>query len=105
MKPRPEDVKEGDNELEEAYGSLFEYIRTDIIPNKKIVQVTFLTSKLKSFVPSGEISESTRKNIRRRLESEFENSVHIFPDDKGWLLMVPVSVTLQEGKNSRCDIF
>ncbi len=54
--------------LEEAYGSLFEYIRTDIIPNKKIVQVTSLTAKLKSFVPSGEISESTRKNIRRRLE-------------------------------------
>ncbi len=49
MKPRPEDVKEGDNELEEAYGSLFEYIRTDIIPNKKIVQVTSLTAKLKSF--------------------------------------------------------
>ncbi len=93
---RPEDVKEGDNELEEAYGSLFEYIRTDIIPNKKIVQVTSLTAKLKSFVPSGEISESTRKNIRRRLESEFENSVHIFPDEKGWLLMVPVSVTLQD---------
>ncbi len=96
MKPRPEDVKEGDNEFEEAYGSLFEYIRTDIIPNEKIVQVTSLTAKLKSFVPSGEISESTRKNIRRRLESEFENSVHIFPDDKGWLLMVPVSVTLQD---------
>ena len=82
--------------MEEVYISFFEYIRTDVIPSKKVVRVTSLTAKLKSFLPSGEISESTRKNIRRKLESELEDSVHIFPDDKGWLLMVRDSVTLQD---------
>ena len=47
-------------------------------------------------MPSVAMNESTRKNIRRRLESELQDSVHIFPDDKGWLLMVPDSVTLQD---------
>lgn len=96
MKSKHEDVREGGNELEEAYGSLFEYIRNDIIPNKKVVRVTSLTAKLNSFLPSGEISESIRKSIRRRLKTELEDSVHIFPDDKGWLLMVPDNVTLQD---------
>ena len=36
------------------------------------------------------------KYIHRRLQTEFKDSVHIFPDDKGCLLMVPDSVTLQD---------
>ena len=55
-----------------------------------------MTAKPKSFFPSGEINESTRKKIRRKLESEFEDSVHMFVDDKGWLLMVTDSTTLQD---------
>jgi len=34
-------------------------------------------------VKFGEISESIKKNSLRRLETEFKDSVHIFPDDKG----------------------
>ena len=47
------DVREGSNELKEAYVSLFKNIITDIILNKKFVQVTSFTEKLKSFLPSG----------------------------------------------------
>ena len=62
--------KGGDQMIDrEAYANLFEYIRTDIIPNKKIVPITCLTAKLVSFMPSGALNESARKNIRRRLES------------------------------------
>ena len=42
------------------------------------------------------IRDSTRKHIRRRLESELANSVQIYPDDKGKLLMVPDSVQLRD---------
>ena len=45
---------------------------------------------------SGEISESMKKNIHRRLQTEFKDSVHIFPGDKVQLLMVPDSVILQD---------
>ena len=40
--------------------------------------------------------DSTKKHIHRRLVSEFEGSVQIFPDDKGKLLMVPETITLRD---------
>jgi hypothetical protein len=36
----------------EGYADLFEYIRNDIIPNKQIVTVIYLTNKLESFMLS-----------------------------------------------------
>ena len=53
----------------------------DIVPNKMIVRITSLTAKLNSFLKSKEMSDSMKKNIRRRLETEFKDSVHIFPDE------------------------
>ena len=35
------------------------------------------------------LKTATKKNIRRRLESELGNSIHIFPNDSGNLLLVP----------------
>lgn len=83
----------------EAYTNLYVYIRTDIIPNKKVIEMTCLTSKLESFMFSSGVermTNSTRKHIHRRLESELESSVDIFPDDKGKLLVVPDSVSLKD---------
>jgi len=88
--------RESSTESDEAYNSLFNYIRSDIIPNKMIVLITSLTAKLNSFLKSEEISDSMKKNIRRRLEREFKDSLHIFPDEKGRLLMVPHNITLQD---------
>ena len=61
---KPACVTESSTELDESYISLFKYIRTDVIPNIMIVQVTSLTAELLSFVKSSEISESM-KNIHR----------------------------------------
>ena len=83
----------------ESYAKLFEYIRTDIFPNKKIVAIVSLTTKLESFMlASGieQVHDSTKKHIHRKLVSELEGSVQIFPDDKGKLLMVPNTVTLRD---------
>jgi len=81
----------------EAYANLFEYIRSEIIPKKEIVSVAFLCSKLESFMLScgiDHLHDSTRKHIHRKLLSELANSVNLFTDDKGKLLMVPDSITL-----------
>ena len=42
------------------------------------------------------LRDSTRKHIHRTLKYELEDSVQIFPDNKGKLLMVPDSVSLQD---------
>ena len=42
------------------------------------------------------LHDSTRKHIRRKLESELGESVDTFPDDKGKLLMVPDSVSFKD---------
>ena len=86
----------------QAFDDLFEFIRTDIILSKKIVPVTFLASKLESFILSADseaklsMTNSTRKKLRRRLESELADVIQIFPDGKGKLLMVPGNVTLHD---------
>lgn len=62
----------------EAFADFFEHIRTVLIPNKKIVPVSSLKTKLESCMISGGINairDSTRKHIRRRLESELANSI------------------------------
>lgn len=94
---------DGDDEYKrierEAYKDLFIYIRTDIIPNKKVVQVTSLLTNLTSFMLSGGVTslrDSTKKNIRRTLENELGNSVDIFPDDHAKLLLVPQTVSRRD---------
>ena len=53
----------------------FEYIRVNIIPNKKTVPITSLTT-----MPETEIlHDSSRKHIHRKLESELGAAVQIFP--------------------------
>ena len=39
---------------------------------------------------------STKKHIRRKLESEFAGSLHIFPDEKGGLLVLPDNLSLYD---------
>ena len=83
----------------ESHARLFEYIRTDIFPSKKIVPIASLTAKLESFMLASGIEQmhdSTKKHIHRKLVSEFEGSVQIFPDDEGKLLMVPDTMTLRD---------
>lgn len=61
----------------EAYVQLFHHIRNEVTPHK-------LTKRLEAFISSkGEALKTATKNICRRLESELDNSIHIFPKDQG----------------------
>ncbi len=57
-----------------------------------------LTTRLESFMLSNNklLSESTKKHIRRKLENEPGDSVKVCSDDKGQLLVIPGSLSLQE---------
>ena len=41
------------------------------------------------------LKSTTKKNIRRRLESQLGSSIHIFPNDSGKLLLVPDSFSFK----------
>ena len=58
----------------EAYQMLFDYIRSDVLANEKIVRLTELTELLASYLTSlgvEEIKLSTKKHIKRKLQTEF----------------------------------
>ena len=81
-----------------ADAHLFHYIRNEVISNKMVVPVTQLTEKLKTFMScKGEVLNTvTKKNIRGRVESELGDSVHIFPNDSGKLLLAPDSLSFKD---------
>jgi hypothetical protein len=43
-----------------------------------------------------QIQDSTKKHIRRKLEAELGESINIFPDNRGKLLVVPNSVSFRD---------
>ena len=60
----------------EAYQMLFDYIRSDVLANEKIVRLTEITELLASYLTSlgvEEIKLSTKKHIRRNLQAEFDD--------------------------------
>jgi len=42
------------------------------------------------------LHDSKKKHIRRKLESELRNSIKVFPDSKGKLLLVLENVSLED---------
>ena len=57
-----------------AYQMLFDYIRSEVLANEKIVRLTEMTELLASYFTSlgvEEIKSSTKKHIRRNLQAEF----------------------------------
>ena len=41
------------------------------------------------------LKTASKKNIRKRLESELDSSIHIFPNESGKLLLVPDSLSFK----------
>lgn len=82
-----------------AYSSLFEFIRTDFLQKPRVIKMTDITIQLVSFMTLAgihSIRNATRKHVRRCLETEFEDVLQIFPDDKGKLLVMPDSLSVQD---------
>ena len=62
----------------QGYEKLFNYIRTDLLQNPRIVRLSELHAVFTSFVISQgelEIQESTRTHFRRSLEKEFRDAI------------------------------
>ena len=77
--------------LNNSYDLLFKYIRNDLFSRPRIVTIAKPFSRLVASMHSFDITEvlvSIKKHIRRKLENEFAGSLHIFPDEKGKLLVL-----------------
>ena len=84
--------------LNNSYDLLFKYIRNDLFSRPRIVTIAKLFTRLVASMHSFDITEvlvSTKKHIRRKLENEFAGSLHIFPDEKGELLVLPDNLSLR----------
>lgn len=82
----------------EAHADLFMFIRNEMLPNKQIVPVATLTTRMENFMKSRgfNINESTKKHIKRKLLSEVGSIIQIYKDEAGKLLVIPDSVTMQD---------
>ena len=81
----------------EAYQMLFDYIRSDVLANEKIVRLTEMTELLASYLTSlgvEEIKLSTKKHIRRNLLAEF-GDVLLFENllESTSVFIVPANLT------------
>ena len=79
-----------------AYDKLFQFIRSEVILNKRIAKLTFLGDLLVIYMQETNIKtikQSTKKHIRRKLESEFEGVLHFVPDENGKILVYPDNLT------------
>lgn len=78
--------------VEEAYESLVQYIKEELMTNPDVVPLVTLTAKLKDFISSRgfiDVKDSTKIYVRRKLEGIFGDELLIFPDEKGKLLVLP----------------
>ena len=81
-----------------AFNELLNYIRDDVIPNKNIIPLAKLSSRMEDVIRNGglDITASTKKNIRRRLQNELGEEVQFVTDDNGKLLVVPGNITVAD---------
>jgi hypothetical protein len=82
-----------------SYNELYLYIHRSIIPNKQITTMVSLTDKLQQIMISKgmkEFKDSTKKHVKRNIEKNIGDHVTIYHDNKGRLLVVPDTITVQD---------
>lgn len=82
-----------------SYSELFLYVRNELFPNPEVLPMTDLTSRIVTCMHSlgiSQVEDSTKKHVRRRLESEFAGLLHNIPDEKGKLILYPDSLSMNE---------
>ena len=80
-----------------AYVELFDYIRNNLITSPEIIAFSSLKSKLASSMKLkgfAALTTSSKNHMRRKIEQQFGNALHIFPDEKGKLHVMPSNLEI-----------
>ena len=83
----------------QSYNELSLFLRKDVFDNPQVMTMADLSSRLVDSMNCfgiDQVKESTRKHIKRKLESEFGGALHIFLDRKGKLIMYPDNMSICE---------
>lgn len=78
---------------------VFAYIREGLIEHPTVVPFTDLTTILVTEMGEcgiTQVTPSTKKHLRCKVEAEFGESLHIIPNDTGMLLVYPENLTMDE---------
>ena len=86
-----------------AFVKICDYIQNDLIANPRAILFAELRNIMVSYMTDLGVTatESTKKNFRRKIETEFQDSIVIIPDDNNRLILYPYNLTV--GKLV-CDI-
>jgi len=79
-----------------AFPYVCHYIRCNLFVNPRAIMFNDLRTMLLDHMKElgcTQVSDSTRKNLRRKLEEEFQDSVNIISDEKGRLVIYPDSIS------------
>ena len=72
--------------LNHSYNELFLFIGDELFAKPQVIAMADVSSRLVASMNSFgtvQVKDSTKKHIRRKLDSEFGGALHIFPDSKG----------------------
>lgn len=88
-----------DDAVRQSKRELFSFIRNELFSKPDVMPMTDLMSKLTEKLASHgfkDVKLSTKKNLRRALESEFGETLHFVNDKNGRLLVFPASLTIDQ---------
>ncbi|KAK5921266.1 hypothetical protein CgunFtcFv8_024983 [Champsocephalus gunnari] len=83
----------------QSYSELFSFIREELFLNPAVVPLIDFTARLVSRMNGlgiTKVKSSTKKHMRRLLESEFGEALHIIQNDKGKVLLYPDNLSLSK---------
>ena len=86
--------------VQNAYNMLFQHVRNILFSAPEMIKLTSLTEKLVNLMSmlgyiDDEVLPQTKKQIRRRLESEFGESLHFVKTAEGKVLIYPDNLTME----------
>ena len=99
--------KQNENSIDRPYDNaemaasvkLFNYIRNDIFVNKSIMEFSKLNERLQPFLLDSGIQELkpfTSKHLRRKLENEFKDTLHMIQTESNKVVVYPDNLTRVE---------
>ena len=87
------------NLIKQQNGLLCQYVRDTLFPEPTALRMTELTIKLVSYLQTcgiNDVKPHTKKQLRRKLECEFKESLHFVHDDQGKLLVYPDNLSFDQ---------
>lgn len=87
--------------VQNSYVMLYDYIRQNLFPQPHVMKLTMLTDRLVDFMctngyTNDDLKQHTKQHIRRKLESEFGDTLHFTSDANGRLLVFPDNLSMND---------